>query len=165
FHPAVTADVQVPAFLGGDDTHVFTLRFRTFTGTAGDAELHFVRGTDAFIADFQLHAEAHAVAHTVAAPGAAHAGFRHTQRFGIRVTGFKARFNQLTPDFRQIIFLRTKQADTLGAGDFGVQVIFTGDTAHRDQPFRGDFTARRTWDHGVGAVFLDVRQEVIVGVL
>ncbi|MNQ97612.1 hypothetical protein D3C85_1132680 [compost metagenome] len=139
FHPAVTADVQVPAFFGGDDTHVFTLRFRTFTGTAGDAELHFVRSTDTFVAVFQLHAEAHAVAHAVTAPGAAHAGFRHTQRFGIRVTGFEARFDQLTPDFRQIIFLRTKQADTLGAGNFGVQIKFARHAAHGHQPFRGDF--------------------------
>lgn len=113
FHPAVTADVQVPAFFGGDNTNVFTLRFGTFTGTAGDAELHFVRGTDALVAVFQLHAEADAVAHAVAAPGAAHAGFRHTQRFGIRVAGFEACFNQLAPDFWQVVFLRPKQPDTL----------------------------------------------------
>ncbi|MDI5454271.1 hypothetical protein MJM04_28695, partial [Salmonella enterica subsp. enterica serovar Cerro] len=43
-------------------------------------------------------------AHAVAAPGAADAGFRHSQRFGVRVTGFEARFNQLTPDFRQIVY-------------------------------------------------------------
>jgi HAMP domain-containing protein len=76
FHAAVTAHVQVPAFLSGDDTHVFTLRFCTFAGTARDAKLHFVRRTDAFVAVFQLNAEAHAIAHAVAAPGAAYAGFR-----------------------------------------------------------------------------------------
>lgn len=98
-----------------------------------------MRGTDAFVAVFQLNAESHAVAYAVAAPGAAHAGFRHAQRFGVRVAGFEARFNQLTPDFRQVIFLRAEQADTLGTGDFGVQVKLTGDTTHGDQPFRGDF--------------------------
>ena len=78
FHPAVTAHVQVPAFLGGDDPNVFTLGFRAFTGTTGDAELHFVRGTDTFIAVFQFYAEADAIADAVAAPGTADAGFRHT---------------------------------------------------------------------------------------
>ncbi len=124
-----------------------------------------MRGTDAFVAVFQLDAEADAVAHAVAAPGAAHAGFRHTQRFGIGMTGFEARFNQLTPDFRQVVFLRTEQADTLGAGDFGVEVKFAGDAAHRHQTFRRDFTTGRAWDHRVGPVFLDVSQEVVVGVL
>ncbi len=157
FHPAVTADVQVPAFLRGDDTHIFALRFRTFTGTAGDAEFHFVRGTNAFVAVFQLHAETDAVAHAVAAPGAADAGFRHPQRFGIRVTGFETGFNQLTPDFRQIVFLRAKQADTLRTGDFGIEVKLAGDTTHGHQTFRGDFAARRARDHRVSTVFLDIR--------
>ena len=124
-----------------------------------------MRGADAFVAVLQLHAEAHAVAHAVAAPGAAHTGFRHAQRFGVRVASFEARFNQLTPDFWQVVLLRTKQADTLGAGDFGVQIKFTGDTAHGNQPFRRDFATGGTWNNGVGTVFLDVRQEVIVGVL
>lgn len=70
-HPAVTAHVQVPAFLGGDDPDVFALSLGTFAGAAGDAELHFVRGADAFVAVFQFHAEADAVANAVAAPGAA----------------------------------------------------------------------------------------------
>ena len=141
FHPAVTAHVQVPAFLGGDDPNVFTLRFRAFTGAAGDAELHFVRGADAFIAVFQFYAEADAVANAVAAPGAADAGFRHSQRFGVGVAGFESRFNQLPPDLRQVVFLRAKQADALRAGDFGVQIEFTRDAAHGDQPFRRDFAA------------------------
>ena len=164
-HPAVTADVQVPAFLGGDNAHVFTLRFGTFTGTARDAELHFVRGTDAFVAVFQLHAEAHAVADAVAAPGAAHAGFCHAQRLGVRVAGFEACFNQLAPDFRQVVLLRAKQADALGTGDFGVQVEFARDAAHGHQPFRRDFAPGRTRNHGVSAVFLNVREEIVVGVL
>ncbi len=129
FHAAVAAHVQVPAFLGGDDADVFALRFGAFAGTAGDAELHFVRGADAFVAVFQRDAEADAVADAVAAPGAAHAGFRHAQRFGVRVAGFKAGGNQLTPDFRQVVLLRAKQADTLGAGDFGVEVVFPRDSA------------------------------------
>jgi hypothetical protein len=90
---------------------------------------------DAFVAVFQLNAEAHAIAHAVAAPGAAYAGFRHTQRFGIRVTGFEAGLNQLTPDFRQVIFLGAEQTDTLGTGDFGVEIKFTGDAANCDQTF------------------------------
>ncbi|VFT73442.1 Uncharacterised protein [Klebsiella aerogenes] len=164
-HPAITAHVQVPAFLGGDDPHVFALGLRTFAGAAGDAELHFVRGADAFVAVFQFHAEADAVADPVAAPGATDAGFRHPQRFGVGVAGFEARFNQLTPDLRQVVFLRAKQADALGAGDFGVQIEFTRDTAHGDQPFRRDFAASGARDHRVGAIFLNVGKEVVVGVL
>ncbi|GAR58339.1 hypothetical protein NGUA15_00068 [Salmonella enterica] len=124
-----------------------------------------MRGTNTFVAVFQLHAETDAVAHAVAAPGAANAGFRHPQRFGVRVTGFEARFNQLTPDFRQIVFLRAKQTDTLRTGNFGIEVKLAGDTTHGHQTFRGDFTARRARDHRVGAVFLDIRQEVIVSIL
>ena len=164
-HAAVAADVKVPAFLSGDDADVFTLGFRTFAGTAGDAKLHFMRRTNAFVAVFQLDAETHAVAYAVAAPGAAYAGFRHPQRLGIRVTGFEARVDQLTPDFRQIVFLRAEQADTLRAGDLGVQIKFAGDTADGHQAFRRDFAARRARDNGVGAVFLDVGQEVVVGIL
>ncbi len=81
------------------------------------------------------------------------------------MTGFEACFNQLTPDFRQVVFLRTEQTDTLGTGDFGVQIKFAGDTAHCHQAFRGDFPAGRAWDHRVSTVFLDVGQEVIIGVL
>ncbi len=124
-----------------------------------------MRGTNAFVAVFQLHAETDAVAHAVAAPGAADAGFRHPQRFGIRVTGFEARFNQLTPDFRQIVFLRAKQTDTLRTGDFGIEVKLAGDTTHGHQTFRGDFTASGARDHRVSTVFLDIRQEVVVSIL
>lgn len=124
-----------------------------------------MRGADAFVAVFQFDAEADAVADPVAAPGAADAGFRHPQRFGVGVAGFEARFNQLPPDLRQVVFLRAKQADALGAGDFGVQIEFTSDTAHGDQPFRGDFAARGARNDRVGAIFLDVGEEVVVGVL
>ena len=124
-----------------------------------------MRRTDAFVAVFQLYAEADAIAHAVAAPGAAYAGFRHSQRLSVCVTGFEARVDQLTPDFWQIVFLCAKQADTLGAGDLGIQVKFTSDAAHRHQPFRGDFTAGRAGNNGVGAVFLDIGQEVVVGIL
>ncbi|MNT67323.1 hypothetical protein D3C72_2054540 [compost metagenome] len=81
------------------------------------------------------------------------------------MTGFEARFDQLTPDFRQVVFLRAKQTDTLGTGDFGVQVKFARHASHGHQPFRGDFATGGTWDHGVSPVFLDVRQEVVVGIL
>ena len=81
------------------------------------------------------------------------------------MAGFKTRFNQLTPDFRQVIFLRAEQTDTLRTGNFGVQVKFTRDTAHGHQAFRGNFATRRARDHGVSTVFLDVSQEVVVGVL
>ena len=61
--------------------------------------------------------------------------------------------------------MRAEQADTLRAGDLGVQIKFAGDTADGHQAFRRDFAARRARDNGVGTVFLDVGQEVVVGIL
>ncbi len=81
------------------------------------------------------------------------------------MAGFEAGGDQLAPDFRQVVLLRAEQADALGAGDFGVEVVFLGDLAHRQQAFRRDFAAGGARDHRVGAVFLDVGEEVVVGVL
>ncbi len=81
------------------------------------------------------------------------------------MAGFEAGFNQLTPDFRQVVFLRTEQADTLGAGDFGIQIKFARDATDGNQAFWRNFAACGARDNRVGAIFLDVGEEVIVGVL
>ena len=44
FHPAVAADVQIPAFVGGNHPDIFPLGFSAFAGAAGDRHLDFVRG-------------------------------------------------------------------------------------------------------------------------
>ncbi len=73
-----------------DDTHILTLRFRTFTGTAGDAELHLVR-VNAFCSGFPAprrnrrcrpRRKRHRVLPTQVSPSAA--------RFGVRVRPFRS---------------------------------------------------------------------------
>nr|VUD29742.1 Uncharacterised protein [Raoultella sp. NCTC 9187] len=164
-HPAVAAHVEVPAFFGGDDADVFTLRFRAFTRTAGHAKLHLMRRTDAFIAVLQLDAEAYAVAHRRSGTRCCRRRFWPYAGLWRTRGRFKARFNQLTPDFRQIVFLSAKHADTLRAGDFGVEVIFARDAARRPLAFRRDFAACGARDNRVGPVFLDIGEEAIVGLL
>ena len=43
-HTAVTTDVQVPAFVGGNHPDIFPLGFSAFAGAAGDRHLDLVRG-------------------------------------------------------------------------------------------------------------------------
>ncbi len=43
FHPAVAADVEVVALVGGDDAEVLALRFGTFTRTAADRAFQLMR--------------------------------------------------------------------------------------------------------------------------
>ncbi len=95
FHAAVAADVEVPPFFRRDNADIFALCFRTFAGATRDAKLHLVRRTDAFVAVLQHHAEAEAVTHAITAPGAANAGFRHAQRLGVGLAGFKSGVDQL----------------------------------------------------------------------
>jgi len=52
-HTAVSADIQVPALIGGDHTNVFPLRFGTLAGTAGDRHFDFVRGAQSLVAVLQ----------------------------------------------------------------------------------------------------------------
>ena len=81
------------------------------------------------------------------------------------MAGFKTGGEQLAPDGRQIVFLRAEHADALRAGHFGIEVVFLGDLADGQQAVRGDFAAGGAWDHRVGAVFLDIAEEVVVGIL
>ncbi|MNQ48476.1 hypothetical protein D3C85_623550 [compost metagenome] len=164
-HAAVAAHIEVPARVGGDDADVLALGFRTFAGTAGDAELHLVRGANALVAVLEEDPEADAVLHAEAAPGAADAGLGHAQRLGVGLTGLESGRQQLAPDGGQIILLGPEQADALGAGDLGVELVVAGHFGHRQQPFRGHFTAGHARDDGVAAVLLHVAEEDVVGVL
>ncbi len=164
-HAAVAAHVEVPARVGGDDADVLALGFRTLTGTAGDTELHLVRGANALVAVLEEDPEADAVLHAEAAPGAADAGLGHAQRLGIGLTGLEARRQQLAPDGGQIILLSPEQADALGAGDLGVELVVAGHFGHRQQPFRGHLATGHARDDGVGPVLLHVAEEDVVGVL
>ena len=164
-HAAVAAHIEVPARIGGDDADVLALGFRTFTGTAGDAELHLVGGANALVAVLEEDPEADAVLHAEAAPGAADASLGHAQRLGVGLTGLETGRQQLAPDGGQVILLGPEQTDALGAGDLGVELVVAGHFGHRQQPFRGHFTAGHARDDGVAAVLLHVAEEDVVGVL
>ena len=79
--------------------------------------------------------------------------------------GFKAGGEQLAPDGRQVVFLRAEHADALRAGHFGVKVVLFGDLSDGQQAVRGDFAAGGARYHRVSAVFLDIAEEVVVGIL
>jgi hypothetical protein len=132
-HAAVAAHVEVPALVGGDQADVLALRLGAFAGAAGDAELDLVRRAQALVAVFQRDREADAVAHAVAAPGRADAGLHGAQRLAVGVAGLEAGGDQLFPDRRQLVHARAEQVDPLAAGDLGVQAVFLGDHADRDQ--------------------------------
>ena len=61
--------------------------------------------------------------------------------------------------------MRTKQTDTLCAGDLGVKLVIACDSRDFHQTFWRHFSARHTRDHGISAVFLHVTEEGIVGIL
>ena len=78
---------------------------------------------------------------------------------------FKASGDQFFPDFRQLAQGGAKQVDPLATGDLGVEVVFLGHFTQHDQFVRRYFAARYPWHDGIGAVFLHVGHEGIVGVL
>ena len=99
-HAAVAAQVEVPAFIGGNDAHVFALRLGTLAGTAGNRHFDFVRRAQAFVTVLQFDREAGGVLHAIAAPGRPNAGFHRAQRFPVSVAGLKSGFHQRLPDLR-----------------------------------------------------------------
>ncbi|RMS72185.1 hypothetical protein ALP62_05513 [Pseudomonas syringae pv. aceris] len=164
-HAAVAAQVKVPAVFGGNHADVLALRFGAFAGAAGYRKLEFVRRAQALVTVLDAQRHGDTVLHAVAAPGAADAGFNRTGRLAVGMAGLEACLDQLAPDIRQLVQLRAEQVDALAAGDLGVQVVFFRHRANRYQAVRGNLATRNTWHHRVGAVFLHVGHERIVGVL
>ena len=78
---------------------------------------------------------------------------------------FEAGGDQFFPDERQLLDVRAEQVDALAAGDLGVEAVLLRDLADRDQAVGRDFAARHARHDRVGAVLLDVGEEVVVGVL
>src|SRR5882672_29192 len=164
-HAAVAAHVQIPALLRGNDADVLALRLGAFTRAAGHRHLHLVRRADTAVAALDVDRHRDRVLHAVAAPGAADARFRGAQRFSVGVTGFEAGFDQLPPDERQLLDARAQEVDALSAGDLGVQAELFRHLAQHDQFFRRDLAARYARHDRVGAVLLQVGEEVVVRVL
>ena len=65
----------------------------------------------------------------------------------------------------QLVDPGAEQVDALAAGDLGVEAELLGHLAEGDELVGGDLAARHPGDHRVGAVPLEVGQEVVVGVL
>src|SRR5471030_2426948 len=149
-HAAVAADVEVPAFFGGDDADILALRLGAFAGAAGDAELDLVRRAQTLVAVFQFDREAETIGDAEAAPRRTDAGLHRAQRFAVGVAGFETGGDQFFPDQRQLFDARAEQIDALANGD---------------QAIGRDFSAGHARHHRVGAVLLYIPEEVVVGVL
>ena len=164
-HAAVAANVQVPPLLRGDNPNIFPLGFRAFAGTAGDGHFNFVRRAQPLVAMFEGDRQAGGVLDAVAAPGRTDAGFHRPQGFAVGVAGFESRLGQLAPDCRELFQARAEQVDTLAAGHLTVQLIAFGDLADRNQTVRRHLSRRHARHHRIGAVFLNIGEVAIVGVL
>ena len=162
---AVAADVEVPAFLGGDDAEVLALRLGTFADAAGDGGLDLVRRTNALVAVLDADREADGILHAVATPRRADAALDRPQCLAVGVAALEAGVDQFFPDVRQLMHRRAEQVDALSAGDLRVQTVLLRHLAQDDELVRRDFAARHARHHGVSAAALDVGQEAIVGVL
>jgi hypothetical protein len=81
------------------------------------------------------------------------------------MTGLHATVDQSPPDLGQLVDARAEHVDPQAAGDLGVQTEVAGDLTDQDQLLGGDVAAGHARRHRIAAVALDVRQEVVVGVL
>ena len=77
----------------------------------------------------------------------------------------EAGVHQPPPDCRKLLHPGAEKVDALPAGDLRVEAEVPGDLAEHDELLRGDLAAGDARHDRVGAVALDVGQEVIVGVL
>src|SRR6185437_9446722 len=96
-HAAVAADIEIPAFLGGDHTDVLRLRLRAFARTARDTELQLVGRAQPLVTALQLDREADAVLHAIPAPCRAHAGLHRPQGLAVRMPRLEAGCYQVCP--------------------------------------------------------------------
>ncbi len=81
------------------------------------------------------------------------------------MTGFKSGIHQFAPDQRQLFQPGAKQIDTLTTGDFAVKLIAFGDMANGDQTVRRHLPGRHSRHNRIGAVFLDIGEVAVVGIL
>ncbi len=163
--PAVPADVQVPAGSRRDHPEVLALRLRALARTAGHRRLELVRGAQAPVAQLQVDGHPHAVLDPVPAPGLADAGLHRAQRLPVRVAGLEPGLDEPGPDPRELVDAGAEEVDALAAGDLRVEPEVAGDLADHDELVGGDLAAGDARDDRVRAVALQVREEVVVGVL
>src|SRR5690606_23504552 len=137
-----------------DDADILALCLSAFARAAGDGELDLVRCAQTLVAILELDRESDAVLHTVAAPRRPDAALHRAQCLAVGVTGFEAGVDELSPDERQLMHLRTEQVDALAAGDLGVQTVLLGDRTDRDELVGCDLAAGHARHDGVRAVLL-----------
>ena len=73
--------------------------------------------------------------------------------------------DELAPDERQLLHARTEEVDALRAGDLGVKAMALRYLAEDHQLLGRDLAAGHARHDRIGAVLLQVGEEVIVGVL
>src|SRR5690348_4540338 len=110
-HATVTAYVQVPALLGGDDADVLALRLRALAGTPRDGHLDLVWRPQTAIPLLDADRHVDRILLTEAAPGASDATLHRPQRLAVGVAGFHPAVDQSAPDRRQLIHPRAEHVD------------------------------------------------------
>lgn len=148
----VPADKDIEAFLGGDEAKVLVLRFGTFTYTARNAALEFVRSSNTLVPLLESDGHANTVTDTEAAPSRSYAGLDSTQRFCVSMTGFHTAVHEFPPDLGQVVFLRPEHVDTLTTGDLAVKTILLRHGANDDELLRGDLASGDTGNDGESTV-------------
>ena len=163
--PAVSADEEVVSGLGRDQADVFRLRLGALANAAGHRALDLVRRADAAVALLDADSEPDRILDPVAAPRGADAALDRAQRLAIGVPALEARLDQLLPDGRQLVHLRSEQVDPLAARDLRVQAVLLGHRAEGDQLGGSDLATGHARHDAVEAAALHVRQKPVVGVL
>ncbi len=163
--PAVAAHVEVPAVLRGDHADVLASRFGAFARATGDAELDLVRRSQTAVSHFEVHRHPHRILHAVPAPGRADTALHRAQRFTVGLPGLHPGVDEPFPDRGQLLDPGTEHVDALTAGHLDVQPEIPRDLPDDDELFGGALTTGHPRHHRVGAVLLDVGEEVVVGVL
>ena len=162
---AVAADVEVPALVGGDDADVLAAGLGALAGAARDAELDLVRRPQPAVAVLEVDGHPDGVLHAVAAPRRADARLHGAQRLAVGLSRLHADVDEALPDRGQLLDAGAEEVDALAAGDLDVEAEVLGDLADRDELLGRDLATRHPRDDGVGAVLLDVGEEVVVAVL
>src|SRR3954471_6269672 len=132
-HPAIAADVEIPALLRGDDADVLTLRLGAFARAARHGHLDLVRRAQAAVAVLDRDRHRYRVLHAVAAPGRADAGLHRAQCLAVGVARLEAGVDELAPYRRQLLDAGAEEVDALCAGDLGVEAVLLRHLAQHHQ--------------------------------
>lgn len=183
FGAAVAADVDVVAFVRGDESEaggvllvyiyksgeennsLLVLRLRTLPDTPRHRRLELMRRPNTLIPILQPNRQARTIPHAKAAPRRPHTRLNRPQTLRIRMATLHPGSNQLRPDLHQILLPRAKHIDPLPPGNLTVQPEPLRHVPDDDEFVGGDLAPRDAGDDGEGPVALDVAEVLVVGVL